>query len=268
MNVVAAPLGSWEAFQQRLRRCTPPQRPPADIAATVGDVLAARAGRVLLLGMTPELTSVGAFQVAVDWSANALALLPSDGSRPPRGVQANWLHLPFADCSFSSIIGDGALNCLEYPHEYCILFDELLRLIRPHGRAVLRLFVTPDDCEPLAETQAAALSGRIQTVSGLKWRLAASLRSDGCGVNVPVRGIHQAFERLLPDRAALARATRWPVEVIDTIDALGGVAGTYSFPTTCEALAVVPDQFSASFVSSGAYEMAERCPLLVLERRA
>jgi hypothetical protein len=88
------------------------------------------------------------------------------------------------------------------------------------------------------------------------------------GPNVPVSEIRDTFERWFPDRAALEAETGWPREEIDTIDNYAGSNAIYGFATRRQMLDIVPAEFvNARFVDVGSYELAERCPLLVLERR-
>ena len=85
--------------------------------------------------------------------------------------------------------------------------------------------------------------------------------------NVPVREIRDVFERWFPDRAALAAERAWPRDEIDTIDMYAGSDANYSFASRRQFLEIVPPEFTnARFVDVGSYELAERCPLLVLDR--
>jgi hypothetical protein len=79
--------------------------------------------------------------------------------------------------------------------------------------------------------------------------------------------IHAAFECDFPDRAALARAAGWARETIDTIDLYAGSAAIHSYPPRAALRATLPPGFAARFVDGVGYELAERCPILVLERR-
>ena len=86
--------------------------------------------------------------------------------------------------------------------------------------------------------------------------------------NIKVIAIRDAFERMFPDRRALAAATGWERENIDTIDAYKDSSDIYSFPTREELLTVIPNAFvNVRFLSSGDYDLAERCPIVAMERR-
>jgi SAM-dependent methyltransferase len=231
---------------------------------TVRGVLGPQAGTVLALGATPELANVARSVIAVDWSETAVSFMWPDNAAGRTAVRGNWLQLPFSDGAFGAAVGDGCLNCLEYPDGYRRLFEELVRAVRPGGRVALRTFITPDECEPLASTRALVMAGGVQSVSGLKWRLANGLCAERRSPNLEVRAIPEAFERLFPNRCELGRVTHWNGEDMAGFDSLRDVPGTYSFPTVAEVLRLLPASWTPSFLSSGCYELTERFPLLVM----
>ena len=86
-------------------------------------------------------------------------------------------------------------------------------------------------------------------------------------LSVPVRSIHAAFNANFPDRDRLADATGWSRAEIDKIDLYEPSSDIYSFPTRQQCLSVIPSDFvNMRFVPVGTYELAERCPLLVMEK--
>lgn len=60
------------------------------------------------------------------------------GVRSGKNVKAIMQELPFADESFDVILSHGALPYLpNYEHEYIALFTDILRVLKPRGKAVL-----------------------------------------------------------------------------------------------------------------------------------
>jgi len=85
--------------------------------------------------------------------------------------------------------------------------------------------------------------------------------------NIPVTEIRDNFERMFYDRRALSDATGWPMEDIETIDAYKNSSDVYTFPTVGQFKSAIPDTFrNIRVLESGTYELADRCPLLVMER--
>ncbi|HET9385858.1 MAG TPA: methyltransferase domain-containing protein [Gemmatimonadales bacterium] len=258
----------WDTFHRRWRQLEPPLRPHPTVCAALREQIAHDDARVLLLGVTPELADLSASTLAIDWSDNMLAHVWPGDTPTRRALKANWLHLPCPDRSFSAAIGDGSLNCLEYPCDYRRLFHELARVVRPGGRVAVRVYATPDPCESTAAVQGRAMAGRIGTIHALKWRLANALSAQATQPNVSVQSILDTFNRLFPDRLALRCATGWEESVIAQIDAFEGLPDVHSFPTLKQLLASITHEFEAPrLVPSGSYELAERCPLLVMDVR-
>lgn len=256
----------WESYYRRWQAITPPLRPHAEVCSAVGGLIADHAERVLLLGVTPELCALARQTVAVDLSGTSLVhVWPGDGTAR-RGIRADWLHLPCAAGGFSAAVGDGSLSCLEYPSGYRRVLSELARAVRTGGRIVLRLFSTPAVGESVSQVRDAAMAGRVGTIHALKWRLAHAICAERGEPNIDVRSILRAFNRECYDRAALGRATGWSTDDIGQIDAYDQMPDVYSFPTLGQVLAVIPARLaSARLRPAGTYELAERCPLLVLE---
>ncbi|HVZ20943.1 MAG TPA: methyltransferase domain-containing protein [Vicinamibacterales bacterium] len=263
-----AQSASWSVFYRRWGRLRPPLRPHADVCALMRRTVAAHAGRTLLLGVTPELARLRDRTVAVDFCEASLThIWPGDGPGR-RAIMGNWLELPCAAGTFSAVLGDGSFNCLEYPAGYQRVFDELARVVQPGGRIVVRMYVTPDGADSIEQTRRCTMSGGVRAIDALKWRLAHAVCAETGDANVPVQAIREAFNRAFPDRRALLRATGWSSVDLATMDAYALLPDVFSFPTLRQVLSLVPATMCrARFVRTWGYELAERCPALVMDRR-
>jgi hypothetical protein len=258
----------WSEFHRRWHRLKPPLRPNEEVRAAIQAAISGHDQRVLMLGLTPELREIGQESVAIDWSAQMLAAVWPGNTATRRAVRGNWLHLPCTQGAFTAVIGDGSLNCLEYPSDYVRVFEQLARALLQGARVAIRMFLTPEPCDTLAELRDATMAGKVGVIDALKWRLANTLCAERGDSNLGVQAILDAFNRAFPDRQALSRATGWSSEHIGVIDAYDALPDVFSFPTATQVLGSVPQNFAnARFAVSGTYELAERCPLLVMERR-
>lgn len=244
----------------------PPLRPcPEDVGIVEREVAALETPRALLLGVTPELATLawpaGTRLLAVDRSvAMVETVFPRTGTPPGATAQVGeWTALPIPPASIDVAVGDGCLVNLAYPAGYRPFFDELHRVLVPGGRLILRLFAAPEPLEPLAAVTSAG------NLHALKWRIAMAIQRPDH--NVRVADILAAFEELVPDRDALARATGWSRAVIDTIDVYRGSTLEYSFPTLAEVRAAIAERFVERACHVPAYELGDRCPTLVLVAR-
>lgn len=256
---------AWSTFHLRFPSLRPPQSVTPDTAARVAAALEGHDERVLLLGVTPALTGIGQGLVAVDRSANMIAnVWPGDDARR-RVVEADWRAVePGGD--FSAVIGDGSFNCLAYPGDYAAVFARLGALLRPGARFVVRFFITPEPCESIAALADATRAGRVESIHALRWRLGMAACAERGDVNIPVTRIYGLFARLFPDRTLLAQQTGWAPDQIATIDFYRDSPDVISFPTLTQIQAVIPAGFTAvRLIGSGAYDLAERCPLVVMD---
>ncbi len=258
----------WAKFHSRWAHYTPPLRPDRDVANAVRAAIAGHDESVLLLGVTPELADAGRHVTALDSSEMMIATVWPGDSECRRAVEGNWLAMPFAAGTFSAAIGDGSLSALPYPAGHRQLYEQIGKVLKPGGRVVLRLFKAPDNAESLSTVLAAARSGQIRNFHAFKWRLAMALVAASGDPNLAVEAILARFEREFPDRQKLAAATGWPRGQIDTIDTYRGSEEVYSFATFEQIRQAMPASFTnPRLQESGSYELAERCPLLITERR-
>lgn len=250
---------SWRSYHKRVRPL------PGDIASRVAEEIAGHDRRVLLLGVTRDYAVLGADLTAVDWCEEQIARVWI-GDRPDRrAVCADWREMDVGRERFTAAIGDGSLSTLAWPDDYRRTLERVAWSLVPRGLLVVRCFVAPDDPETAEQVAADAFAGRVSSFFSARWRIAMALAGSG---NVQVTTIHDAFERLFPDRNALAEATGWDRETIDVIDAYRDSDLVFSFLNRRDLLDIVAEGFDdPRFVSSGDYPMAERYPLLVAERR-
>jgi SAM-dependent methyltransferase len=255
----------------RLYQGGPLQEPESvrheQIAAGVRDQLTEVDGPILLLGVNPALSGIDADITAVDRNlavvrARWLGNIPSR-----RAIVADWRQLPFLGSSFAACMGDGSPNCVQYPEAVRSLYDNVLRVLRPGGKFVCRMYLTPDAGETVADVMQAAWQGGCRSFLYFKFRLAMAIAAQQSDPSVSVRAIHAAFSAHCSDRDRLSEISGWTRSEIDKIDLYESSSELYNFPTRGQCVAVIPPGFvNVRFVAVGSYELAERCPLLVMEK--
>ena len=253
------PGPEWHHFPALHGRLAPPLRPaPADVS----NFRAAIAGsdrRVLLLGVTPELSVLGQSLVAIDASPVMIERI-WPGDRPDRrALLGQWSALPFEDGAFDAVIGDGSLNSA--PHHVDTVLAETKRVLAPSGRAVFRLFCAPETPQSLETIAQDVIGGRGGNIHALKWRIGMALAAGNPESIVHSRSILAEFDRLFPDRDRLAATTGWAREEIATLDAYVGSDHSLAFWTLSRTIALAGPHFAKASATEGAgYPLAERCP--------
>lgn len=257
----------WDGFLRAFSRMRPPLRPDADVVAAFRVLVRDCADPMLLLGVTPELADLSPNLLAIDRTQAMLDSVWPGDTKQRRALVGNWLKLRLPSASFASVICDGGAMAFPYPGLPTKLLREVANVLIPGGRFVCRVFSSPEQGETLEAVRAACERGEVGNVHALKWRVAMAIGHERGGPNIPVSDIRDVFERWFPDRAALAAKTGWPADEIDTIDSYAGSSSVYGFATRSQLLAIVPPELvNARFVEAGSYELAERCPLFVMER--
>src|SRR5262245_61954580 len=184
----STPTDHWPAHARQWSKVDRPLRPgPEDVA--VGEAEAARWQRerpgarlrALLLGVTPELATLGwpegTALTAVDRSAEMIGYV-WPAARVPAGARAlrgNWLRLPVEAGSADLCVGDGCFSALPRPDEYRTVAREIRRAIGAEGTCVMRVFAAPERRERISDVARDLFAGRIGSFHCFKWRLAMSL---------------------------------------------------------------------------------------------
>jgi SAM-dependent methyltransferase len=255
-----AAAAAWQNFHTVYQKLGPPLRPSlSDVKsfarATVG------CKRILLLGVTPELTRLGQELTAIDNSEQMLDKVWPGDDHHRKAVLGDWTKLPFSGSSFDAVVGDGSLNSA--PEHIDGVIREARRVLTPGGILVLRVFCSPDQPESLADIEYDGAIYAETNIHALKWRIAMALARNNDRRTVPVEAILDAFNRLFPDRALLARTAGWAATDIATIDAYRGASHSLSFPTLTETLKLTEETFRCPrvHVATG-YPLAELCPTI------
>jgi len=243
----------------------PPLCPDSQIVSAYARAIEGHQDRVLLLGVTAELADLGKTTVALDISRTMIAEAWPGDTAKRQAIRGNWMDMPFANPEFTAVVGDGVLAAIDLS-DYDLLARQFAKALLPGAKVALRCYVSPEFGPSLVEIQEAAMRGDIGGFHAFKWRLAMAIARERSSASVPVVMIHESFERLFPDRRALAAASGWSLEEISEIDAYAGKAFVYQFPTEREIERHLPTSFhNARFLPSGDYELADQCPLLVAD---
>lgn len=269
----------WNEHARRWSHFGAPLRPlPEDVAvaeALAAGLAAARAPaplRAVLLGVTPELAGMrwpaGTRLRAVDRCEGMIAgVWPRD--HVPAGARADagdWSALPLPDGGADLVLGDGCYVLLPVPGGYDAVSAEVARVLAPHGRYLMRLFVRPEQQESPGTVLSDLAAGRIGSFHAFKWRLAMALHGDLAG-GVRVGEVWQRWHDSGIDPLALQQRHGWSAGSIATIDGYRGVDTRYHFPTLAEARAHLSRWFRELECHQFDYELGERCPTLVMAPR-
>lgn len=255
----------WHNFAGVHARLRAPLRPaPGDIEnfrrSAAGDDK-----RVLLLGVTPELSVLGRELTAIDNSPRMLANVWPGDREGRRAILGDWTDLPFASGSFDAVIGDASLNAA--PEQVEEVLAEAKRVLCPGGKLAFRLFCSPEEPETLDFIRTDVFAGWPGNLHALKWRIAMAVAASAPRAIVPVQQILAAFDRMFPHRAELAAATGWPAEDIATLDAYVGADHSLGFWTLSIMKSRIGRHFpDLSVVPASDYPLAERCPMVVATR--
>lgn len=270
----------WRSFAGQFALLDSPLRPCAEDVRILEEMLAAEPEvfgaaakkRAWLLGVTPEiatlrwpqeleLLAVERVQAMID------AVWPGDTDRR-RAICADWLDAPFPDQSFDLAVGDGCLTAVGFPDELSRLLASVHRCLRRDGYLMLRLFCRPDVAETPNAVIAALQSGAPGSFHAFKWRLAMAVQGMADAPDVAVDAVWQIWNAAQIDMRALAEARGWLPEQVRTIEFYRGSPARYNFMRFDDTIRHLQQAgFDLLATRTGSYELAERCPHVLLRKR-
>jgi SAM-dependent methyltransferase len=267
----------WSDMTGRWMHVDRPLKPsPDDIAvlerfATIAAQKISQDFVTLLLGVTPEIAGCrwpeSTRLTAIDSSPAMIhALWPAPGiPAASRVICADWRNMPLGSGTIDFIAGDGCNAALSFPIDVSAMLSQVARVLRPGGMFVSRVFVRPEPIETVEDIERDLASGRIGSIHVLKWRLFAALCEDPA-VGVRLADVWTVWNGMRALAARYGPERGWTPPEISTIEIYrGDVETRFNFPTLAQLRAVISQHFSEQCFIVGGYELADRCPLMVLE---
>jgi SAM-dependent methyltransferase len=266
----------WPEVAHRWKQIGPPLRPVAeDVASFERAVhlfaLEKGAPRALILGVTPELYSLG-WPVGSDVHAvdHTPAMIEVVWPGPREAVSCSeWTEVPFPDGSRDIALCDGGLHLLSYPSGQRALAKELERVLAPGGLFAIRLFLPPAKRESAQQVLDDFLGARVANLNELKLRLGPAL-TESAESGVELDGIWRAVHAVAPDLDRVAERLGWTREHLGAIETYRGSHVRYHFVTLAEVTRLFCTEGSGFELLSKhepSYPLGERCPIVVLRRK-
>lgn len=283
MNGAAPDRGGdahWQNFARQFGLLGPPLRPCAEDIRIVGEMMAAEPElfgaaskkRAWLLGITPEIATMrwprDVELVAVERVQAMIDLVWPGDSGQRRAICGDWLDPPIPDQGMDLVIGDGCLTAVGFPDELARLLASVHRCLRRDGCLMLRLFCRPDPAEAPEAVIDALESGAIGSFHAFKWRLAMAVQGMDDAADVAVDAVWRVWHAARIDVRALAAARGWTPQEVGTIELYRGSPARYNFMRLDDTIRCLRRAgFDLLATRSGSYELAERCPHVLLRKR-
>lgn len=258
-------VSHWDDHSQQWEKIEAPLRPTQEVVAKLCEGLTNLSNPVLILGVTPELTSAFNKLVAVDRSRSMIECLWPGNSPGKRAVCEDWLTMKFEDEVFAGAIGDGCLTVLGGPLQGQAFFRNLKTILPDRTPLRLRPFLRPDHAWTLDELQGICVNPGEINFHAFKLMLAMHKAGQNHDV-VPVSAVLEDFNHYWPDRKILAEKTGWHPASINTIDAYRDSEDIYWLPTGSAIIELASQTFKKVRLEKfGSYPLSTQCPILTME---
>jgi SAM-dependent methyltransferase len=261
MNDLWAQVGKvWASYKQ-------PLRPGDGVAQQMRSLLRADDADMLLLGVTPELSRLGRTLKAVDVAPAMVGVVWPGDTATHRAEIGNWLQMPAKDASIDAVAGDGVMAVVGKQASRLGLLAEIARVLKPEGRAAIRLFARPGNDETVDAVVEDGLAGRISTTSELAMRLFYAIARPAPDYFLHYRDVYDVFAEKVADREPLMAACGFVPDDFKFFDLYRGSESTSSWYPAELAVEEASRYFDeVRLVPTSGYPQAERCPILYLAK--
>lgn len=240
-------------------------RPPPPVVEVMRRELQLDDKEVVLLGVTPEFARFGRKLLAVDVGAHMIGALWIGDDETRSAVLGDWVDLPVADSSVDVVVGDGCLSAVTTADARDKVLSEVARVLRPDGRAGIRLFAPPTR-ETEASIMADLAAKKYANCMELILRLSLAMPMVGPDYAYSLRDLMRRVDAHYPSRADMVAAAGWIPETVNYFAVLDLQDSYCSWPDLTLATQEASRHFNTvKVVESGRYSGAEYCPILVLE---
>jgi hypothetical protein len=256
-------VNPWRNYPAMWHLLTPPMRPHAEDVRLFKEQSVP--GKVLLLGVTPELHAAFDDILAVDRDGDMIAKIWPGDTDSKRVTQGNWQEMDWPDDSFSSIIGDFSIMFL---HDTQMLADfqaRCLRWLKPGGTMVQRVFFRPDDPVTLEDLNRVIDGTKRMNFHAFRWYMAQYLAEQQNSAGVLHGDVYKLFNTLCPDRSALLATAGWDSTNIESVELYKDSTVTIGWHKKTELLSTIPAQAQTVqlwYVPGGTYDLDQYCPVM------
>lgn len=251
--------GSWKRYADMWAALPPPMRPTPSVI----DVMLREhtPGKILLLGVTPEIHAAFDNITAVDNDPNMLAAVWPGDTPTKRAIHGQWWDMEWPEDSFDTIIGDCAITLLGAVPAVADFQRRCLRWLRPGGSLVHRVMIRPDVNITSAEIHEDLQSPRKINFHAFRWRLGQWVAKKHGGL-AQASTVWQLFQDMVPDRDALCAVTGWTRAEVDSIDLYKDNPQKPFFGTRQEWIDTMPaEAVDLRFTTVFDHDLAEWCPI-------
>lgn len=222
----------------------------------------------LILGVTPQMAyldwPVGTDLLAVDHSQQMIDRVWPGFPNPGEGALcANWLDLPLENNSRNLVVSDAPFGVLPYPNIYKKLLQSVRNVLTSNGIFAFRIFILPDQTEPLEQIFWEAREGKIGNFHAFKLRLLMAMQPD-TETGVCIGDVWDYWVKKRINYHELANQTGWPIGHLETMKAYKNQTDTYHFPTFGMFRSLMKNEnFKEIRFFRPEYELGDRCPTFV-----
>lgn len=253
-------MDKWPQHSKNWGKIGPPLKPTPAVINKYKELVPN--GRVMMLGVTPEIYNAFDNILAVDHNPTMITNVWLGDTDTKRVIVDDWITYETTE-KFDGVVGDVAVTLMGDKQTITDFNNKTFNWLNSNGVMAQRIFHTtitelPYEYLVLLTTSTAPINWHAY-----KWLLHIYLAVSTKSQRIRQSAVRDLFNKIAPDRNTLSQITGWHIDAINTIDFYENATQEVTVLSKDDWLDTIPkDAVDVEFVYTEGYDICNLFPIL------
>jgi hypothetical protein len=253
-------LDNWPKHSTNWGKLGPPLKPANTVIDKYKELVPN--GRIMMLGVTPEIYSAFDNILAVDHNLNMITNVWLGDTDTKKAIVDDWITYETTE-KFDGIVGDIALTLMGDKDTITNFTNKSFNWLNSNGVMAQRIFHSPTVKLPYEYLVLLTTSLAPINWHAYKWLLHIYLATSTKSQRIKQSAVRDLFNQICPDRNILSQITGWHIDTINTIDFYENATQEVTVLSKDDWLDTIPvDAVDVEFVYTEGYDICNLFPIL------
>lgn len=253
-------MDNWPKHSTNWGKLGPPLKPASSVIEKYSELVPN--GKVMMLGVTPEIYSVFDNILAVDINPSMLTNVWLGDTETKKAIVGDWVTYE-TDEKFDGIVGDISLTLMGNKETITDFNKKSFNWLNSNGVMAQRIFHSTVTELPYEYLVLLTTSEAPMNWHAYKWLLHIYLATSTETQRIRQSDVRDLFNKICTDRNVLSHLTGWHIDAINTIDFYENATQEITVLSKEQWLETIPkDAVDIEFVYTEGYDICSLFPIL------